>query len=112
VAIHPVRARAVDLLAPAVAEVVAARMLEEAADDRADPDVLGDARKAGPQAADAADDEVDLDAGDRGFVERADHLRLDERIQLRDDPSPLPGGGAAGLAPNQAEQPLVQIERR
>ena len=36
------------------AEAIDAAVLEETADDRLDPDVLGQAGQAGPQAADAA----------------------------------------------------------
>ena len=46
--------------AVAVAEAEDARVLEEAADDALDPDVLRQAGHAGPQAADAAHHEVDL----------------------------------------------------
>ncbi len=44
------------------AEAIDAAVLEEAADDRLDADVLGQARHARPQAADAAHHEVDLHA--------------------------------------------------
>ena len=50
----------------AVAEADDAAMLEEAADDALDPDVLRQARHAGAQAADAADHQVDLHPGLRG----------------------------------------------
>ncbi len=46
--------------AVAAAEAVDAAVLEEAADDRLDADILGQARDAGPQAADAAHHEIDL----------------------------------------------------
>ena len=46
--------------AVAGAEAIDAAVLEEAADDRLDPDVLRQARHAGPQAADAAHHEIDL----------------------------------------------------
>ena len=46
--------------AGAVGEAEDPRVLEVATDDRAHPDVLGQARHPGTQAADAADDEVDL----------------------------------------------------
>ena len=49
--------------AVAAAEGVDAGMLEKAADDRLDADVLRQARHARPQAADAAHHEVDLHAG-------------------------------------------------
>src|SRR6266568_4237052 len=53
-------------------EAIDPAVLEEAADDRFDPDALGQSRHSRPQAADAAHDEVDLDAGARGGVERVD----------------------------------------
>ena len=43
-------------------------VLEEAADDRAHADVLGQPGDAGPQAAEAAHDEVDRHAGLRGLA--------------------------------------------
>ena len=48
--------------AVAVAEAVDAAVLEEAADDRFDADVVGEARNARAQAADAAHDEIDRHA--------------------------------------------------
>ena len=50
-------------------------VLEEAPDDALDPDVLRQARHPGPQAADAAHDEVDLHAGLARRVERVDDRR-------------------------------------
>jgi hypothetical protein len=80
VSIHPVRARTEDLLIAAVVEVVDAAVLEEPADDRAHPHVLGDAGDARSQTADAAHDEIHVDARGRGFVQRPDHLGLHERV--------------------------------
>ena len=74
------------------AEAVDAAVLQEAADDALDADVLGQAGDARPQAADAAHDEVDLHAGLARLVERIDDLRVDERVHLHPD-----GGLAAGL---------------
>src|SRR3989304_572419 len=53
-----------------------ARVLEEAADDRAHADGVGEARDARPDGAHAADDDVDADPGGAGRVHRGDqHLR-------------------------------------
>ena len=74
VAGHPVgRADVPGRLARAVAvgEAEDAGVLEVAAHDRPHPDALGQARDARAQAADAPDDQVDLDAGLRGLVEVA-----------------------------------------
>ena len=56
----------------AALEGVDPRVLEEAADDRDDADVLRDPGHPGPQAQMPAHVEVDLDAGLRGAVERPD----------------------------------------
>ena len=89
--------------AMAVAEAEDAGVLEEAADDRLDADVLRQAGNAGPQAADAAHDEVDLDAGRAGVVERVDDLRIDERVQLHPDAAGPARLGVADLARDQLE---------
>ena len=60
----------------AVREVVDARVLEEAADDRAHANRLADARHARAEAAHAAHDHVDRDAGLRRAVERPDDRRI------------------------------------
>ena len=65
------------------------RVLEEAPDDRDDADVLADALDARPQAADAADVEVDRHAGLRRAVQRADAAPVDERVHLHRDPRRL-----------------------
>src|SRR5690606_36397048 len=112
VAVHPVGARAVELVGTAVQEPVAAALLEETPHDRAHVDVLGDARNAGPQAADAAHDQVDADARAGSLVQRADDLGLYERIQLRDDVALAAARGVACFAAYEPEQALLQIERR
>ena len=59
----------------AAPEAEDARVLEVAAQDRAHADPLGQPRHAGPQAADAAHDQVDLGARLRRLVERVDQRR-------------------------------------
>ena len=98
VARHPVRRGDVDLglrrrQSMTRAEADDAAMLEEAADDALYPDVLGQAGHARPQAADAAHDELDLHARLAGAVERVDHARIDQRVELGPD-----RGGPPGLA--------------
>ena len=58
----------------------------------------------GPQRAGAAHDQVDLDAGLRGRVQRLDHGLLDQRIHLGDDARRLALLGVARLAPDRVEQ--------
>jgi hypothetical protein len=60
-------------------------VFEEAADDRAHADVLRQARHAGTQRADAAHDQVDLDAGLAGFIQGLDDLGFEQRVHLGDD---------------------------
>ena len=85
VALHQVGAADVDLFLAAVEEVVDARVLEEAADDRSHRDVVADAGNAWPQAAHAADDQVDLHAGLRRAEERLDHALVGDGVVLDDD---------------------------
>ena len=72
IARHQVGRADVDALGLAVAlERVHARVLEEAADDRDDLDVLRDAGHTGTQSADPAHVDLHLDPGLRGAVELA-----------------------------------------
>ena len=70
-------------------EIVDPAMLQEAADDAADMDVLADARHLGFQAADAADDQIDPDAGLAGFVQFHDDAFIGQGIHFRND-MPIP----------------------
>ena len=73
-----------------------ARVLEEAADDRAHADRLGQPGHAGPQAADAAHDRGrSAHARLRRRVQRVDHARVHEAVHLQRRCAP---SGARGLA--------------
>src|SRR5687767_6155446 len=85
IARHPVSRSEVVLLVAAVCEVEYARMLEESSYDADHADAIADARDTGPQTADAANDQIDLDSGPRRFIERLDCLGIDERVHLRND---------------------------
>src|SRR5207237_277924 len=87
VALHPVGTREIQLARLAIAEEEDARMLEKAAHHRAHPDVLGDPWNAGPERAEAADDEVYVHAFARCAIQCFDDLWVDQRIHLRDDPA-------------------------
>src|SRR5699024_9070326 len=63
-----------------------AGVLEEAAEDRADADVLAQPRDPGAQRADAADDDVDLDPRLARPVQRVDDGLVDDRVDLDLDP--------------------------
>ncbi len=112
IARHPVGARRVHLFVSAVVEAKDALVLEEAVDDRKDLDPLGEAGDARAQAADAADRELDLHAGLRGHVERVDHVHVDEGVHLGDDLALAAGARVADLPRYQAEDGLVEAERR
>ena len=68
IAVHPIGAAAVDFASARVFKIIDARMLEKSPDDRAHPDPVGDPLHPGPQAAHAANDEIDLHTGPRGAV--------------------------------------------
>ncbi len=87
-------------------------MLEEAADDGAHADVLAHAGHAGTQSADAADDEVDGDAGLRCDVERVDDLVVEQRVHLGDDARGAAGAGVFSLAVDEGEEAVGEGERR
>ena len=65
--------------------------------------LLGQARNAGPQAADAAHDEVDLDAGLARLVELVDDLRVDQRVHLHPDRRRPTGLGVRDLLVDVAQ---------
>ena len=67
---------------------------------------------AGTQAADAAHDQIDLHARLRRRVERGDHLRIDERVHLRDDARRPARARVLGLALDQLEEALAHVAGR
>ena len=73
-------------------------MLQIAPDDADDADVLRLARHAGEDAADAADDEVYLDARLRGLAQFADEVDVGQRVYLDEHP---PGLALGYLAVHQ-----------
>ncbi len=66
----------------------------------------------GPQAADAADVQVDADAGSRGRVQGLDQFRVGQRIDLGNDVRPLALLAAFDLAVDQFQQLVAEAERR
>src|SRR3712207_6945688 len=86
VARHEVGRADVDRLLVAVVEGVDPRVLEEAPDDRGDPDGLRDPGDARAQAAAPPHVELDRHAGLRGPVERLDAAPVHQRAHLERDP--------------------------
>src|SRR5262245_5421976 len=87
-------------------------MLEEATDDALDADIVGEARDAGPQAAYAADDEIDLDAGIARDIEGIDQPGIDQRVELGPDLGRAPRLGMGDLLLDMVEQPLLERQGR
>ena len=67
------------------AEAIDPRVLEVPADQGADADVLRQTGHPGLQAADAADDQVDVGPRLRGLVQGVDHVGVDQAVHLHDD---------------------------
>ena len=65
-----------------MAEIEQPRMFQKPADDRTDPDRPADPRQAGPQAADAAHQQVDRHPRLRRLIEFANAGRIDQRVHL------------------------------
>ncbi len=74
-----------------------AAVLQETADDAADPDRFRKPRDARPEAADAADDQVDLHAGLRRQIEAVDHQGIDQGVGFDDDVRRPAGPGRIDL---------------
>src|SRR5215471_3811143 len=104
IALHPVCRANIELLGAAISKVEQARMLKESPDDADDADVVAHPRNAWAQAADAAHDELDVDTGARGAIQRFDRFRIDERVHLRDDARSSAGARVLGFAIDQIEE--------
>src|SRR5664279_2575036 len=85
VAVHQVGAADEDDRIACAAEDEQPRVLQEPAQNRAYPDVLGQALDARTEGADAPYPEVDLDPGARCPVQRINHLIVDDRVELETD---------------------------
>ncbi len=87
-------------------------MLQEAPDDRLDPDVFRQSRHPRPQAADAAHHQFDLHPRTGGAIERIDDLGMDECVQLAPDRPIAPGPDMADLVVDQLQDGGFRVERR
>src|SRR5690606_26142212 len=94
-----------------VAELEDARVLQEATQDAAHGDVLREAGHARTQAADATDDQLAPHASGRGTVERRDHLRVREPVDLHPYVAALPGASMFRLARDELQEALAHVER-
>src|SRR5829696_588021 len=108
VAGHEVGRADVVLAAAAVGEVPDAAVLQEPADDGADPDVVAHPRDPGPQPADAPPDQVDLDPALGGGVQGADAGCVHQSVHLHGDAAGAAAGVALGGPLDQLDDPLAQ----
>ena len=108
---HPICATEIDLLLGSLAEHEDASVLQETIDDAANVDVLGDARQTGPQATDAANDQINGHARLTGLIQRLDRAAIDERVELREDPRPFTATRPLGLFVNELDGLIVQVLR-
>src|SRR5581483_1542193 len=97
VAVHPVRRADIHLRIARIVKVEDAAMLEEAIDDAGDADVIADAGNLRPQGADAAANDVDLHARLAGAVQGLHDGRLQQAVDLGEDPCRLARPLAARL---------------
>src|SRR5918997_610438 len=107
VALHQVGASEVHLLVIPFGKGEDTGMLEEASYQRDYADVLAHSFHAGPEAADAAYDQVYLHPGLGGFVEEFYNLRVCERVGLARDAGGLAPLGLLGLLFDKAHDALT-----
>src|ERR671914_200389 len=111
VALHQVGASEVHLLVIPFGKGEDTGMLEEASYQRDYADVLAHSFHAGPEAADAAYDQVYLHPGLGGFVEELDDLGIRERVGLARDAGGLTALGLLGLLFDKAHDALTHGQR-
>src|SRR5918997_1239469 len=107
VALHQVGASEVHLLVIPVGEGEDTGVLEEASYQRDYADVLAHGFHAGPEAADAAYDQVYLHPGLGGSVEELDDLGVSERVGLARDAGRFAALSLLGLLLDQAHYTLT-----
>ena len=75
--------------------------------------LVGEPGHLGPQAADAAHDQVDRARPPAlARVQLLDQAPVDEAVHLRDDPRGPPGPGVLGLATDPRDEPVAQVAGR
>lgn len=112
IAIHPICAGEKHPVVAVVEEIENPAVFEKASDDGADANMFREAGDPGSQGARSTDDQIDLDAGLRGLIQRANNLRFQQRIHLGDDVCRLALPGAVGFTRDPLQQRRMQSERR
>src|SRR4029077_17253842 len=87
-------------------------VLEKAADDADDANIIAQAGDFWPQATDAADDQIDADIGAGSFVQFFDDLLINKGVQLRNNARRFARAGIVALAFDQLDKPAMHIEWR
>src|SRR5271157_668250 len=112
VARHEVRAAKVNFFLSTVAEIEYPAVLQEAAKNAGDANVLASSGKVGPQAADAAHQQVNFDAGLRRLVEQLDHFLVHQCVHLQDQVTAASVLLVFDFALDQLLEALAQGHRR
>src|SRR4029434_4480116 len=86
-------------------------MFEISIDNRNHTNAVGDSMKAGPQAAHAAHDKVDLHAGLAGGIKFFDDRGIDEAVHFGNNTCGLPGTRLFGFPPNESDEVFPQAAR-
>src|SRR5271157_6093150 len=98
VAGHPIGASHKHFGLASVFEARDAAVLEETTDDAAHADAMTDAAHTGTQGTDAANQEIDLDAGLGSTIEGLNHFLIDQGVHLGNDASGAAFAGVLGFA--------------
>ena len=112
VAVHEVGRTDVPLPVATVLERPDPRVLEELADDRADPDVLGQPGEPRLDGAPGADDHVDADARLRRPIQRLDRGHVDDGVELEHDVRRPARPRVRDLPIHELEEPRTEAVRR
>src|SRR6185503_8951608 len=100
-----------ELFVTAVVEIGEARVLEYPANDTDHANPLAEARHPRSEAADAANQEVDVHSLIGRVVERVDDLRRLQRVHLGKDAGRPAGAGMVRLTMDQREEAVFQRRR-
>src|SRR5262249_39640088 len=98
---HDVGAAQINLFAAVILEIVDPAVLQEAADNTRDPNILANSIDAGTQRTNPADQQIDLYAGLRRLVQQPDHPDVFKRVHLESQPRGPALLGMGDFAANQ-----------
>src|SRR6266536_3210369 len=87
------------------------RVLQEPADNADHANPIAHRGELWTETADAAHDEIDLDAGLRRAIERVDDFGVDEGVHLPDDAGRPARLGVFGFSRDQLDEPCAHVHR-